>query len=183
MTVMRSCRLPDELFYDVERDLWAEVSSDATLRMGLTDVGQTAGGKLQAVSFPRLASHLASPVPAGRSLAMMESAKWVGVIRAPLAGTLQEVNADLVDHPLLVNLDPYGRGWVVKFAPELSPEGGAPELSPGGGVVPAALASAGWMTGAAAMDAYRRRLAGTFRSVAGVNDDFWCVHCNDWDKL
>lgn len=40
-----------------------------------------------------------------------------------------------------------------------------------------------WLGGEAAQVAYSERLKRTFRSVQGVNDDFWCVHCNDWDEL
>ncbi|MDA8391374.1 MAG: glycine cleavage system protein H [Actinomycetota bacterium] len=160
--VFKNCVLPTNLMYDVEHDLWARVEESGVVRVGLTDVGQTAGGKLQAISFPRSEQRLGKRVAAGKTVALLESAKWVGPIRLPVDAELVEVNADLVPHPLWVNLEPYGRGWVVAFRPESA--------------VP-------WLSGKEAQDAYRERIGRTFRSVAGVNDDFWCVHCNDWDDL
>lgn len=160
--VMKNCVLPVGLLYDVEHDLWARPEEDGLVRIGLTDVGQTAGGKLQVVSFPKAEQRVATRVPTARTVALLESAKWLGPIRLPVPGVLVAVNDELREHPLWVNLEPYGRGWVVAFRPE--------EEIP-------------WLTGEDARAAYRERLRQTFRSVAGVNDDFWCVHCNDWDDL
>lgn len=157
---MKSCVFPVDLLYDVERDLWARPAADGVVRVGLTDVGQTAGGKLQVVSFPKAEQRIGTRIPPNKTVALMESAKWLGPIRLPVAGQLVEVNDMLRERPGMVNLEPYGRGWVVAFRPE--------------GTIP-------WLFGDEARRAYRERLRRTFRSVAGVNDDFWCVHCNDWD--
>ena len=42
----------------------------------------------------------------------MESTKSVSDIYAPVAGTVVEVNAELVDAPQRINDDPYGEGWI-----------------------------------------------------------------------
>lgn len=161
--VMRNCVLPTGMLYDVDSDLWALPDPETGIvRVGLTDVGQTAGGKLQVVSFPKVGQRLGKLLPQGKTVAIMESAKWLGPIRLPVASTLVEVNMALVDHPLWVNLEPYGNGWVVGFRPETP---------------------LNWLEGEEALAAYAKRIQRTFRSVAGVNDDFWCVHCNDWDDL
>lgn len=160
--VTKNCILPVDLFYDVDRDFWARRGENGVVRIGRTDVGQTAAGKLQVASFPKASRWLGTRVPAGKSVALLESAKWVGAVRLPVPGVLVEVNELLLEHPLWVNLEPYGRGWVVGFRPE--------EEIP-------------WLSGEAARVAYAERLRRTFRSVAGINDDFWCVHCNDWDDL
>ena len=160
---MKNCILPTDLLYDVEKDFWARVDIDTgVVRVGLTDVGQTAVGKLQTVSFPRAGQRVGQSVPAGKSVAMLESAKWVGPLRFPVDGVLVAVHTELIEHPLWVNLEPYGNGWVVEFLP----------------TVPLP-----WLSGEDARAAYASRVQGTFRSVAGVNEDFWCVHCNDWDDL
>ena len=39
-----------------------------------------------------------------------------------------------------------------------------------------------WSRGEEAQAAYAARLDGTFRSVAGINEDFWCVRCSDWNR-
>ena len=160
--IFKNCVLPMDLLYDVERDLWARVEESGVVRVGLTDVGQTAGGKLQAISFPRSQRRLGTTVAAGTTVALLESAKWVGPVRLPVPAELVEINQELLTHPLWINLEPYGRGWVVAVRPE---------------------ADLPWLAGSAARDAYREKLGRTFRSVAGINDDFWCVHCNDWDDL
>lgn len=155
----RNCRLPDVLYYDVERDVWAQTLPDGHVRLGLTDPGQTLAGKIQVVSFPKpVGRHL----PAEKALALLESAKWLAPMRIPMTAEIVAVNEELLLHPLLVNLDPYGRGWVIEVAVDGTPP---------------------WPTGQRAFDEYKVRLQRTFRSVAGVNDDFWCVHCNDWDEV
>lgn len=157
MGTMKNCELPDELLYDVEHDLWGRVEGEEVW-IGLTDVGQTLAGKIRFVSYLRKPGDTTA---ASKALALLESAKWLAPIRAAVPGTLLAVNEELLAHPLLVNLDSYGSGWVVRFRP----------------AVPLP-----WLTGEAAQEAYAQRLKRTFRSVAGVNEDFWCVHCNDWDE-
>lgn len=156
---MRNCRLPNELFYDVERDVWAQAREGSRLRLGLTDPGQTLAGKIQIASFPKPVGRRLGPE---KALALLESAKWLAPMRVPIASEIVQINDELLIHPLFVNLDPYGEGWVVEIQVD--------EPLP-------------WPTGEDAMELYKQRLQQTFRSVAGVNDDFWCVHCNDWDEV
>jgi glycine cleavage system H protein len=167
MATIRNCRLPDGLLYDVERDLWARVDG-AELVIGLDDVGQTRAGDIQHVSFTRRA--LAGPVSAGDSLAILESAKWVGPVAAPFTGIVSAVNDDLRRRPKLINLDPYGRGWIVRLR---RTEDGGPGIADSS-------SRPGWTSGAEALTAYESKLRLPFRSVSGVDEDFWCVHCTDW---
>jgi glycine cleavage system H protein len=41
--------------------------------------------------------------------------KAVSDLFAPVAGEIVEVNAEVKDHPEIVNKDPYGNGWMVKI--------------------------------------------------------------------
>lgn len=159
MATIRNCRLPEDLFYDVEHDQWARVLPNGVVEFGLTDPGQTLAGKFQCVSFLRKPQ---DRVPAGKGLAMLESAKWLAPFRATADGEVVAVNAELLDKPMLVNVDPYDDGWVVRFLPDKPLD---------------------WLHGQPAQEAYATRLEGTFRSVAGINDDFWCVHCADWSAV
>lgn len=165
MASIRNCVLPDDLAYNVERDLWARSDSDGTLVLGLTDVGQSRAGHIQVVNFTRKAR--AGSVDRGDSLATLESAKWVGPITSPIAGSVVAINEAITLRPKLINLDPYGRGWITRVRP--SP--GEVEL----------WTADGWARGQAALDLYDAKLRLPFRSVAGVDEDFWCVHCNEWD--
>ena len=45
----------------------------------------------------------------------MESGKWVGRIKSPLAGKIAEVNEELEWESATVNEDPYGEGWLAKL--------------------------------------------------------------------
>ncbi len=160
MVSVKNCLLPEGLLYDVDNDVWAKEFLDGSIKMGITDVGQTAVGKIRYVSFPK--SNQDRKVQPNKSLALLESAKWVGPIRSPEAGIVLARNEELLEHPLLVNLEPYGKGWVIHFMPDKP---------------------LNWLREEAAIEAYKKRLSRTFRSVAGVNDDFWCIHCNDWDEV
>ncbi|MBI3685726.1 MAG: glycine cleavage system protein H [Actinobacteria bacterium] len=157
MAVIRNCILPDDLAYDIPQDQWARFLPNGLLEFGVTDVGQTLAGKFQTISFRRTPpQHVGS----GRAIALLESAKWLSPFRAAVPGTVVAVNKELLGRPALVNFDPYGDGWVLRLRPD--------EPLP-------------WIRGDAAREEYSLRLQQTFRSVAGVNDDFWCVHCSDWD--
>jgi glycine cleavage system H protein len=48
---------------------------------------------------------------AGAACAVVESVKTASDIYSPVNGEITAVNAQLVQHPELVNRDPYGEGW------------------------------------------------------------------------
>jgi glycine cleavage system H protein len=45
----------------------------------------------------------------------MEWVKAASDINLPVSGTITAVNEGLSDTPEVVNGDPYGKGWIVKF--------------------------------------------------------------------
>ena len=47
----------------------------------------------------------------------VESVKAVVDLIAPISGTVEEVNEQLLDNPEPINQDPYGEGWVIAVAP------------------------------------------------------------------
>ena len=51
-------------------------------------------------------------VTADQEIGEVESTKATSTIYTPLSGKILRVNAELQDHPELVNQDPYGRGWI-----------------------------------------------------------------------
>ena len=164
MATIRNCELPDDLLYDVGRDLWARAMA-GELVLGLTDVGQTRAGHIQLVSFTRRAR--GGHVDRGESIAVLESAKWVGPLTSPLAGDVVGLNERLLERPKLINLDPYGEGWIARLRPSASD-------------LDAALPDE-WESGPMAVARYDHKLRQPFRSVSGVDEDFWCVHCSEWD--
>jgi glycine cleavage system H protein len=54
-------------------------------------------------------------VESGDEVAVIESVKVAADCKAPVSGTVTEVNEALVDEPGLVNEDAMGRGWFFKL--------------------------------------------------------------------
>jgi glycine cleavage system H protein len=114
--------VPDDLRYTADHE-WARFE-DGKLRMGITDYAQDALGDVVFIQLPEPGV----AVETGESFSEVESTKSVSDIYAPLAGTVVEVNAELVDAPQRLNEDPYGEGWLCVI--ELShPDGYASLLS------------------------------------------------------
>lgn len=110
MAFVYACELPDDLWFDVEKDVWVGANADGTLRMGMTDPAQTRAGK---ILYLRIRA--GKEVTEGKSLATVESAKWVGPVPSPLSGTVLVSNPSVITNPNLINQDPYGNGWMLTF--------------------------------------------------------------------
>jgi glycine cleavage system H protein len=114
MTVYRSCDIPDELYFDVERDVWVRFEADGLATLGMTDVAQTRCGKLVNVAFKKPGKM----VKQGMSAATIESAKWVGPFPVPFTSEIVQTNEEGFRRDiLLLNKDPYEAGWLVKVRP------------------------------------------------------------------
>ena len=117
--VWYGCVVPEDLLYDVELNVWVRLS-DGIAELGMTDIAQTMGGRMVQVSWKRTGRSYAR----GKSLAVIESAKWVGPFPTPLTGELIAVNeAAFAADIAIVNRDPYGAGWLARLRPaDLSAE-------------------------------------------------------------
>ena len=51
----------------------------------------------------------------GEEFGTVESVKAVSDVYAPLTGTIEEINDDLIDAPEIINTSPYEDGWMVKI--------------------------------------------------------------------
>ena len=111
MTNVRGCEIPEELYYWVEKHVWARDEGDGLLTVGVTDTAQHLAARVVAVT----AKKAGRAVERGQSVATLESGKWVGPVPAPVDGEIVEVNPAMGTDPTLVNRDPYGAGWIVKF--------------------------------------------------------------------
>ena len=87
---------------------WIQLEDHEAAVVGITLHAQDALGDVVFVQLPELGATVA----AGASCAEVESTKSVSDIYAPVAGTVVEVNAELVDAPQRINEDPYGEGWI-----------------------------------------------------------------------
>ncbi len=104
--------VPEELRYTEDHE-WVRLE-DGKLRVGITDYAQDALGDVVFVDLPEAGVHF----DADDTLAEVESTKSVAEVYAPFAGTVAEVNTDLVDSPELINGAPYGDGWFVLIEPD-----------------------------------------------------------------
>jgi glycine cleavage system H protein len=108
-----ACEIPEDLYYDIERDVWIRFEDDIAV-LGMTDVAQTRCGKFAAISF----RNVGKTVVQGKALATIESAKWVGPFPAPFSCEIVATNEDgFARNILLANKEPYTTGWLVKVRP------------------------------------------------------------------
>ncbi|HET9126222.1 MAG TPA: hypothetical protein VFN65_15195 [Solirubrobacteraceae bacterium] len=115
MQVIAGCALPEEYLYDLELDVWVRLEDDGTARLGMTDIAQTLCGRMVALTFQKAPG---VRVRRGRTLAVIESAKWVGPFRSALTGEVVAVNEQrFAQDPGIVNRDPFGEGWLVRLKP------------------------------------------------------------------
>lgn len=100
---------PEELKYTEEHE-WVMVEEDLAV-IGITDFAQDALGDVVFVELPEVGTTL----EAGKAFGVVESVKAVSDIYAPISGTVEEVNEDLVDTPEILNTSPYEDGWMIKI--------------------------------------------------------------------
>jgi glycine cleavage system H protein len=112
MPAVRNCDLPDDVYYLVEKHVWARQVGEL-IEIGLTDVAQNLAKGIISVTPKKVGRTLRVE----QSVATVESGKWVGPVPCPVAGVLAEVNATVIAQPGLINSDPYGAGWVARIQP------------------------------------------------------------------
>jgi glycine cleavage system H protein len=116
MTTIRGCHFPEELYYLVEKHVWVRPVEGGLVRVGLTPVAYCLlRHSLVAISVRSKA--LGQEVAKGRSVAMIESLKYIGPLAAPVTGVLVRGNERVMADPDLAAADPYGEGWIVEMRP------------------------------------------------------------------
>lgn len=103
---------PDDLYYTDDL-LWMK-KENGNVRLGMSTFGCDLAGKIK---FVRLRPP-GKAIAAGRSIGTLESGKWTGPVKAPVGGTIAEVNEALKENPGLLNEDPYGKGWIAVLTPD-----------------------------------------------------------------
>lgn len=101
--------IPSDLRYTKDHE-WVRVTG-SMVRVGITDYAQDALGDVVFVQLP----YVGSVFSAQQGLGEIESTKSVSDVYAPVAGKVVAVNDALVDHPELLNSDPYGEGWICEI--------------------------------------------------------------------
>lgn len=111
MGVVRGCNFPDDLLYSVDNNVWVKRDDDGNAVIGLTSYACSLAGQI--VSYtPKKPG---KSVKKDKSCATVESGKWVGPAKSPVAGEVSATNEAVAGNPGLINEDPYGEGWLVKI--------------------------------------------------------------------
>jgi glycine cleavage system H protein len=114
MAEIEGCSFPEEnIFYDIESQIWVRFDDDGNITAGLTDIAQHIAGSLLYIKPKKIGAD----VTKGKRAAIIESGKYVGPINAPLSGKIIEVNDSVVKNAKLINEDPYDQGWVFRMKP------------------------------------------------------------------
>jgi len=113
MGEINKCRLPDDLHYHVEFNVWLRDNSDGTWDLGMTDIAQSLAG---AIIHCR-PKKVGKTVKAGRSVATVESGKWVGPVKSPFTAEVVARNDDAEADAAILNRSPYKAGWIVRIRP------------------------------------------------------------------
>jgi len=113
MTIFNECNIPEDLYYDIENQVWGRKNEDGTFTFGMTDPAQSLAGKILYVDV----KPIGRIIKKGKSAATIESGKYVGPFLMPFAGEVVEVNKELENDSHIINSDPYGKGWIVKLKP------------------------------------------------------------------
>ncbi len=116
MANIKGCNLPDDLYYYTDKHIWVKPLDDGNIRVGMSTVAvKLSGGSLIAVTVKQ--KKIGSEINQGKSVATLESSKFVGPVPAPVTGTLAKANEKVASNPNIVVEDPYGEGWIVEMTP------------------------------------------------------------------
>jgi len=103
---------PAELKYTKDHE-WARPESGG-VRVGITEFAVEQLGDVTLIDLPAVGTQLTAAAHFGD----IESVKAVSELFAPITGKVVAVNAELADHPELVNEAPYEKGWMLLIAPD-----------------------------------------------------------------
>jgi len=98
--------IPSDLRYHKEHE-WVRLDGKQAT-VGISHFAQDALGDIVFLHMPKVGAVVTS----GQQIGEVESTKTTSTIYVPVSGTVSKINADLKDHPEVVNSDPYGKGWI-----------------------------------------------------------------------
>jgi len=104
-------RLDHEARY-TETHEWARWDGDEIV-CGISDHAQESLSDVVYVELPEVGDVLEKGDPFG----VVESVKAASDLYMPMGGEITAVNEALEETPELVNQDPYGEGWMIRFKP------------------------------------------------------------------
>jgi glycine cleavage system H protein len=100
---------PEGLLYTESHEWVRDEGSQVTI--GLTDYAQSQLKDIVYVELPKIGSEF----KIGETIGVVESVKTAADVFSPITGKVVEINLALKDHPEFINVDPYGKGWIIKM--------------------------------------------------------------------
>ncbi len=91
---------------------WARPEGEVMV-CGVTDHAQEELSDVVYVELPEVGATLDQ----GTFFGVIESVKAASDLYMPMSGTITEVNEALEEEPEIINSDPFGAGWMMKFSP------------------------------------------------------------------
>lgn len=102
---------PKDRKYSKEHE-WVLLEDDGRALVGITEYAQEQLGDVVFVELPDVGTRVGQFDKMGE----VESVKAVSDIYCPVCGEVDQTNDELLDHPELVNDDPYDKGWMIRLA-------------------------------------------------------------------
>ena len=101
---------PTDRQYSKEHE-WVLLETDDRAMVGVTQYAQEQLGDVVFVDLPEIGSIVSQFDKLGE----VESVKAVSDVYSPIGGEVLEVNEAVIDHPELINVDPYDKGWLIRM--------------------------------------------------------------------
>lgn len=102
---------PIDLFYLIREPghIWIKKISAEEIKIGIDDYASKRAGDIEFVRTIKEGQR----VRKDQIIGTYESGKWIGQLKAPIAGVISQKNEELRLNPGLLNSDPYGEGWIL----------------------------------------------------------------------
>jgi glycine cleavage system H protein len=91
---------------------WARQDGDEFV-CGISDHAQESLSDIVYVELPEVGDVFDQ----GETFGVVESVKAASDVYIPMSGEISAINEALEDAPEALNEDPYGEGWIIRFAP------------------------------------------------------------------
>jgi len=101
--------VPEECTYTKEHEWVCQEGGIATI--GVSDYAATELGDIVYIELSEEGSNVSQMDPIGT----IEAVKTVAELFSPVSGEIVEVNEAILEHPEIVNRDPFEEGWFVKI--------------------------------------------------------------------
>lgn len=118
-SLVENYNVPAHLLYSKDH-VWVRVEG-AIATIGITDYAQHEIGDIVYVEQGRYSTGTGEPGAAGMRLhkgevaLVIESVKATEEVDSPVGGYVVAFNGELNNRPELMNVDPYGKGWLLKI--------------------------------------------------------------------